>query len=57
MLEVRYHNSLKTGSLLWFSYSYTGIISGAIFNQRNVVEELDLDEGTESNSKYCYEPA
>ena len=45
------------------SYSYTRTISGAIFNQRSVVEELDLDEGIEnvccdcSDSKYCYEPA
>ena len=40
------------------SYSYTRTIPGAIINQRSIVEELDLDEGTEnvccdcSNSKY-----
>jgi hypothetical protein len=53
----------KNREPLMVSYSYTRTISGAIFNQRSVVEELDLDEGTEnvccdcSNSKYCYEPA
>ena len=30
------------------SYSYTCTISGTIFNQRSVVEELDLDKGTEN---------
>ena len=45
------------------SYSYTRTISGRIFNQKSVVEELDLTRGTEgmccdcSNSSYCYEPA
>ena len=44
------------------SYSYTRTISGRIFNQKSVVEELDLTRGTEgmccdcSNSSYCYEP-
>ena len=42
---------------------YTNIISGQIFNQREVVEELDFDIGTGdmycecSTNKYCYEPA
>ena len=45
------------------SYSYTRTISGRIFNQKSVVEELDLTRGTEgmccdcSNSSYCYERA
>ena len=39
------------------SYSYTRTISGAIFNQRSVVEELDLDEGTENVCCNSYEPA
>ena len=41
------------------SYSYTRTISGTIFNQRSVVEELDLDEGTENVCCDCssYEPA
>ena len=44
-------------------YIYTNIISGQIFNQREVVEELDFDIGTGdmycecSTNKYCYEPA
>ena len=42
---------------------YTNIISGQIFNQRKVVEELDFDVGTGdmycecSTNNYCYEPA
>ena len=45
------------------SYSYTKTISGQIFNQKRVVEELDFDIGTEdmhcncSTCDYCYEPA
>ena len=45
------------------SYSYSRTISGRIFNQRAVVEELDVDRGTEgmscncSSSSYCYVPA
>ena len=49
------------------SYSYTRTISGAIFNQRSVVEELDVDGGiiilrmyvviVVIVSIYCYEPA
>ena len=45
------------------SYSYTRTISGKIFNQRSVVEEPDVNRGTEgmccdcSTSTYCYEPA
>ena len=45
------------------SYSYTKTISGQIFNQKRVVEELDFDIGTEdmhcdcSTCEYCYEPA
>ena len=44
------------------SYLYTRTISGKIFNQRSVVEELDVNRGTEgmccdfSSSSYCYEP-
>ena len=44
------------------SYSYTKTISGRIFNQRTVIEKLDLTTGTEgmlcdcSDSHYCYEP-
>jgi hypothetical protein len=30
---------------------------GTIFNHRSVVEELDLDEGTENVYCDCYEPA
>ena len=42
------------------SYSYSRTISGRIFNQRTVVEELDVDRGMEgicwdcSASSYCY---
>ena len=46
------------------SYKYTkAIIGGRIFNQKKVVEELDIDKGAGnmccdcSRSKYCYEPA
>ena len=45
------------------SYSYSRTISGRILNQRAVVEELDVDRGTEgmscdcSSSSYCYVPA
>ena len=45
------------------SYSYSRTISGKIFYYRTVVEELDVDRGTEgmccdcSNSSYCYAPA
>ena len=45
------------------SYSYSRTISGRIFKQRAVVEELDVDRGTEgmscdcSSSSYCYVPA
>ena len=46
-------------------YTYTNITSGQIFNQRQVVEELDFDTGTGDMycectcimNKYCYEPA
>ena len=44
------------------NYTYTRNISGRIFNQRSVVENLDLARGTEgmscncSDSRYCYEP-
>ena len=42
---------------------YTRTISGKIFNQKSVVEELDVNRSTEgmccdcSTSTYCYEPA
>ena len=45
------------------SYSYTRTISGKIFIQKRVVEELDVNRGIEgmccdcSTSSYCYEPA
>ena len=45
------------------SYTYTNTISGQIFKQRKVVEELNFDTGTGdmycecSMNKYCYEPA
>ena len=45
------------------SYKYTKAIGGRIFNQKKVVEELDIDRGAGnmccdcSTSKYCYEPA
>ena len=45
------------------SYKYTKTIAGRIFNQKKVVQELDIDRGTKdmfcdcSTSKYCYEPA
>ena len=45
------------------SYKYTKAIGGRIFNQKKVVEELDIDKGAGnmccdcSRSKYCYEPA
>ena len=51
-----------TNSLGQFSLK-SGTISGIIFNQRTVVEELDVDRGTEgmscdcSSSSYCYVPA
>ena len=45
------------------SYTYTKTIASRIFNQKRVVEELNVDKGTEdmycdcNGSKYCYEPA
>ena len=45
------------------SYKYTMTIAGRIFNQKKVVEELDVNSGTKdiscdcSKSKYCSEPA
>ena len=45
------------------SYKYTKTIAGRIFNQKKVVQELDIDRGIKdmfcdcSTSKYCYEPA
>ena len=45
------------------SYTYTKTISGQIFNFKKVVEELDLDNGSEdmhcdcNTSSYCHEPA
>ena len=44
------------------SYTYTKTIAGKIFNHRKVVEELDMDNGTDdiecscSSSSYRYEP-
>ena len=44
------------------SYTYTKTIAGEIFNHRKVVEELDMDNGTDdikcscSSSSYRYEP-
>ena len=44
------------------SYTYTRTIAGKIFNHRKVVEELDMDNGTDdikcscSSSSYRYEP-
>ena len=44
------------------SFKYTKTISGKIFNQKKVVEDLDVDIGTRdmccncSTSKYCYSP-
>ena len=44
------------------SFKYTKTIAGKIFNQKKVVEELDVDVGTRnmccdcSTSKYCYAP-
>ena len=45
------------------SYSYTKTISSKIFNHGNIVQNLNMDVGTEdmhctcSDSSYCYEPA
>ena len=45
------------------SFKYTKTIAGKIFNQKKVVEDLDVDIGTRdmccecSTSKYCYGPA
>ena len=46
------------------SFSYTNTISGRIFNQKSVLEDLDFDVGTEDMCcdcptmyAYCYEPA
>ena len=44
-------------------YKYTRTISSKIFNQKSVVKELDLDNGTKdmecscSSSEFCYGPA
>ena len=44
------------------SYTYTRTIAGKIFNNRKVVEDLDMDAGTAgmdcscSSSNYKYEP-
>ena len=68
ILRSRYVKSavpqfLKNREPPMVSYSYTRTISGKIFNQRSVVEELDVNRGTEgmccdcSTSSYCYEPA
>ena len=45
------------------SYTYTKTIASRMFNQKRVVEELNVDKGTEAmycdcnGSKHCYEPA
>ena len=44
-------------------YKYTRTISSKIFNQKSVVKELDLDNGSKdmecsySSSEFCYAPA
>ena len=54
---------LSNKKLPMVSYTYTKTISGQIFNHKQVVEELDFDNGTEdmhcdcNTSSYCYEPA
>ena len=54
--------SYLKGPLPVVSYTYTRTIAGKIFNNRKVVEDLDMDAGTAgmdcscSSSNYKYEP-
>ena len=71
MIYQKYLNSKRVmatvpsylkGPLPVVSYTYTRTIAGKIFNNRKVVEDLDMDTGTAgmdcscSSSNYKYEP-